>query len=84
MVIQLASSSTDELRSRIATDCRDRWNQQVVEVEKKNAQFIAALEAQGVRITPRKPNCLRRCFQRIRRLACAYSDFHALLICSTD
>ena len=56
MVIQLASSSTDGLRSRIATDCRDRWNQQVVEVEKKNAQFIAALEAQGVRITDSKNN----------------------------
>ncbi|KAL1699641.1 hypothetical protein EV121DRAFT_283947 [Schizophyllum commune] len=55
-------------RFRIATDCRDRWNQQVVEVEKKNAQFIAALEAQGVRITPRKSSCLRRCFQRVRRL----------------
>ncbi|KAI5900850.1 uncharacterized protein SCHCODRAFT_02483659 [Schizophyllum commune H4-8] len=58
----------DEMK-RIATDCRDRWNQQVVEVEQKNAQFIAALEAQGVRITPRKPSCLRRCFQRVRRLA---------------
>ena len=69
---------------RIATDCRDRWNQQVVEVEKKNAQFIAALEAQGVRIMPRKPNCLRRCFQRIRRLFGTYSDLYSPPICSTD
>ncbi|KAL1686138.1 hypothetical protein GGG16DRAFT_128926 [Schizophyllum commune] len=60
----------DEMK-RIATDCRDRWNQQVVEVERKNAQFIAALEAQGVRITPRRPSCLRRCLHRVRRLACA-------------